>query len=799
MLIQSKKILCLLACLGLLLTGIVILKADHALASPEAKIIYVNHAATGANNGTSWANAFTSLQAALVSAFPGDEIWVAQGVYTPSNVPGRAASFQLQNGVALYGGFAGSETARTQRDWQAHWTVLSGDLDGNDLTDPHGVVTDTAHIIGDNAYHVVTGSALNATTVLDGFTITAGKANGVSTHQNGGGLYNTNNSNPQLANLTFSANLAYHGGGMFNAQSSPSLAGVTFKSNLAGDTGGGLCNDDGHPTLTEVTFQDNRSDDTAGGMYNENSNPALTDVTFVGNQAGYEGGGMVNQTSHPTLTGVDFIDNQADNLGGGMSNRESNPTLVDVNFNNNQAKDGGGMYNDTSQPTLTQVTFSSNTAEGGGGMYNTQSDPALNGVTFNNNQASLYRGGGLANYQSHPTLSEVTFVGNSAISVGGGIYNIDSNPSLTEVTFVANQGSYGGGMANSNSSPSLSHVRFEDNQATSFHGGGMSNSNSSNPTLTDVVFTANQAQQHGGGMFSSVSSNPILTHVTFIGNRANQDGGGALYVIAIGGSTLTNVTFTGNFAGDQGGGLVSDNSSLSLSNVTFSGNQAGQEGGGFYNLNSASTLINCILWGNQAPTGPEIYIQSGTPPGISYSDIQGCGGSGAWLPACGSDGGGNLDSDPAFVAPVAASSAPTSAGNYRLRYDSPTIDTGSNPGVSTPSDLDGQPRLVDGNADSNVRVDLGAYEYQAFTLTIDWSGAGDVSYAPAWPSYTYLDQVVLTATAQDGWVFNGWSGDGDGLANPLVITLTQSASIHAEFNHLKVFLPVILNSRADTP
>jgi len=80
--------------------------------------------------------------------------------------------------VALYGGFAGSETTRDERDWQANVTVLGGDLAGDDATDPHGAVTDTAHIVGGNAYHVVSSDgSVTATTGLDGFAITWGTMN----------------------------------------------------------------------------------------------------------------------------------------------------------------------------------------------------------------------------------------------------------------------------------------------------------------------------------------------------------------------------------------------------------------------------------------------------------------------------------------------------------------------------------------------------------------------------------------------------------------------------------------------
>ena len=93
--------------------------------------------------------------------------------------PDRRAAFHLRNGVALYGGFDPDSGIDTfgERDPAAYPTVLSGDIDGDDVTDPIGVVTDTANLNGYNSYHVVVSEGVTETAVLDGFTITAGQAN----------------------------------------------------------------------------------------------------------------------------------------------------------------------------------------------------------------------------------------------------------------------------------------------------------------------------------------------------------------------------------------------------------------------------------------------------------------------------------------------------------------------------------------------------------------------------------------------------------------------------------------------
>jgi len=185
---------------------------------PQASTIYVDRDAVGpTHNGLSWATAYTDVQRALTTAISGTEIWVAEGVYYPGAYV--TSTFVLTDGVALYGGFTATETQRTQRDWAAHVTILSGDIDRNDLTNANGIVTDTVNITGTNAYHVVTGSGVTLTAILDGFTITAGK-----TVFCGGGMYNTSGSNPALTNVTFSGNWANNcGGGMYNEYSNPVL------------------------------------------------------------------------------------------------------------------------------------------------------------------------------------------------------------------------------------------------------------------------------------------------------------------------------------------------------------------------------------------------------------------------------------------------------------------------------------------------------------------------------------------------------------------------------------------------
>src|SRR3954451_23037866 len=125
LLLHRRRALILSLLLGLL--------ALLAPAAPlrAAGVIYVVPGGAGAQTGADWASA-KDLQAALQSAASGDQIWVKAGNYTPTTGTDRSATFQLKSGVALYGGFAGVETALNQRDPDTHVSTLSGDLLGND-------------------------------------------------------------------------------------------------------------------------------------------------------------------------------------------------------------------------------------------------------------------------------------------------------------------------------------------------------------------------------------------------------------------------------------------------------------------------------------------------------------------------------------------------------------------------------------------------------------------------------------------------------------------------------------------
>lgn len=762
---------------------------------------------TGTGGGTSWADA-TDLQSALAAATAGDEIWVAEGVYTPGTQ--ASDTFLLKSGVAAYGGFDGTETAREQRDAENNRTVLSGDIDGNDDNQfVPGIVFSPDGIQGTNARHVVTIVNGASATVLDGFTVNAGA--GAGPQPNGGGVY-IEGGLPSLANLFISANTAPLGGGLYTTNASPSLANITVNRNWA-NRGGGIylaggrptLTDPAHATLTNVTFTFNEATATSqgidggGGLYNLNTSPTLSDVTFIGNRA-WRGGGIHNHDgSNPTLTDVTFTTNGADSDGGGMYNSvDSSPTLTNVEFDQNRSVfAGGGLANfNSSSPALTNVSFSGNTVNTGigGGMYNLGSSPKLTDVAFSGNTGAV--GGGMYNSGSNPELINVTFSGNTAANAAGGLYNAaGSSPALTDVTFSGNTANIGdgGGMYNQSSSPTLTNVSFSGNTANNGDGGGIYNFDGSSPTLDGVTFEGNSAVS-GGGMHN-VSSGPTLTNVTFNSNMATGDGGGMVNTSS--NPTLTNVTFSGNAATGNGGGLYATSGSPTLTNVTLSGNGAFLgRGGGMYLFQTTALIQNSVIWGNTAGMGsPNAVVPSEQGgPTFRHSLIEG------GLPANVADGGSNVFADPFFVRAVdcgadgcgddpntaADESANDDYGDLRLQGGSPAVDAGDNAadldgsgaGTDTISDvandLAGQPRIVAVTTLPPV-VDMGAYERSEITPPVAQPGG---PYSVDEGSPLALDG---SASSDDGEIVSyGWDCTNDSSIDTTSPAPTGSTCTYAD-------------------
>lgn len=239
--------------------------------SQTPDIYYVNHLQNG--NGTSWENAYGTLQEALDAASPPAEIWVAEGTYSPTstydlnNEEVAFRHFRMKNGVAIYGGFTGYESYLGERDWKQNQTVLSGTSKGEGIS---------CHLF----YNV--GIALDETAVLDGFIVFGGRAdlsdeNGW--HGTGGGMLNA----PEITSgspMTNMEGVEYLEG----TESSPTVSNCIFISNKA-VYGGGMANLFGsNPTITNCSFLNNGAVE-GGGMYNYQSEPFVANCFFEENNS----------------------------------------------------------------------------------------------------------------------------------------------------------------------------------------------------------------------------------------------------------------------------------------------------------------------------------------------------------------------------------------------------------------------------------------------------------------------------------------------------------------------------------
>jgi Immunoglobulin I-set domain/Right handed beta helix region/S-layer homology domain len=304
-----------------------------ATATTLAAVIYVNAAATGSNNGSSWANAYTSLQTALGAANATDEIWVAAATYRPTGDGDRTVSFDLKNGVGIYGGFVGTETQRTERDPDANVTVLSGDIG-------------TAGVATDNSFHVVTaGAAVTNTGRLDGFTVSGGQADGnpASNQDRGAGLFN-NGGSPLIADVLFTGNFAsFRGAGARSESGSPRFLSSTFIGNSVpfGAGGAGLSTGAGSVSIESCILRLNTISGAttgAGGIQTAGSTSILNTVVAQNSPNGVQiqGGGNTIQDSTFVSNngyGVAFLVSTGNTISNSIVWNNLNPIFFDGSSN----------------------------------------------------------------------------------------------------------------------------------------------------------------------------------------------------------------------------------------------------------------------------------------------------------------------------------------------------------------------------------------------------------------------------------------------------------------------------------
>lgn len=357
------------------------LVAAHAAAA-STRFVDAN-LATGANDGTTWANAFQGaggLQSALALATSGDEIWVADGRYLPSTTLVRTLAFDLKSGVAILGGFAGGETLASQADPVVNECILSGDLAGNDS--PGGIVTD-------NSIHVVRGAQADATAVLDGFTIEGGNADTAGGDQDrGGGMLFVAGSNGTVRRCIVRHNRCNFGGGAgYIRGSQPTFIECRFEQNVGGSFGGAFdMANNGAATFERCAFTGNVAV-RAGGVEIFASNSKLSNCIFFENEAQGAGGGgaiWIGSGSQPQIRNCTIVGNRSlvNAVGGILSSGATVDLANSIVFDN---EGPGGVVGGANQIGGSTLNVRYSCVLGGfPGAGNTSTPPKFMGVVPGN-------------------------------------------------------------------------------------------------------------------------------------------------------------------------------------------------------------------------------------------------------------------------------------------------------------------------------------------------------------------------------------------------------------------------------
>ena len=358
---------------------------------PAADTLYVDHAANGTEDGSTWCNAYTNLQDAIdhYAGCPNTMIWVANGTYAPTKAntvstsnDARDTTFLIESPVKIYGGFSSGATALSERDSISGNTILTGLLSG-----------------GDTAYHVIfiRDDAINSDYEINGFKIINGKADGSSVDGNGGGLHmsTTGVIAARIANNIFENNRGKDGGGIFANANSKSVS----------------------PTIINCSFINNEASSRGGGLYMNttlNADPTLVNCVFSNNNAVNAGGGArVNGGSENTSSFINcsFSNNDSSSGNGGgiqLSGSDSNPSISNCIFWDNTAF---GQGSDVNQVNAGGGTISHSILQSGG---------ANNIMTFIDtlNQDPLFVNATDHNLRLKSTSPAINMGGNTYVPIG---------------------------------------------------------------------------------------------------------------------------------------------------------------------------------------------------------------------------------------------------------------------------------------------------------------------------------------------------------------------------------------------
>ncbi|TDJ58376.1 MAG: hypothetical protein E2O40_01575 [Planctomycetota bacterium] len=601
----------------------------------------MNMIAVPGGDGTSWATAFDDLQDALDAAIdaPGTitEIWVAAGIYRPSarldeDEP-RSTTFQLQNGLAIYGGFAGDETSLDQRDPSGNFTLLSGDIGLPAVTN-------------DDTYHVIVAGGTDSTAILDGFIVTSGNANGAPSNTGLGGGLHTFGGSPSISDCEFSNNFANDAGGAIRVQGgSPVFTQCTFSGNFA-DGPGGAISTGGDLHLVDCDFTFNIAD--RGGAISNSGLLSATGCTFFFNMAIVDHGGAIRDTTNTAtmIEGCLFLGNDADNLGGGYyaeTGPDAGIDLINCTFSGNLAQDGAGIAGDNSLLTVTDSLLVDNFAgRFGGGAFVNGGSITISGTLFDHNRgqisgAGLYAiggadidvqgcefssnwapgdfGGGAYVDASTALFCDSLFTDNKTDDLGAGVYGTNgAEVVINDCVFQGNNVERGAVGINGGTAE-ITGCDFVDNHALA--AAALATKGDAVVTVTDCLFLSNVASNNTGAVSIEMTSQATFTNCTFTQNQAPSTG--AIRCIDDSQTTIISCTFTDHVISGPTGVLVLVGGQLDVSGCTFADNSS-LEGGALFISSSFATVTDSTFSGNTA-------VNAGGAVSVSHNagaDFAGC-------------------------------------------------------------------------------------------------------------------------------------------------------------------------------
>ncbi len=595
--------------------------------------VFVNAAAGGANDGTSWTDAYTDLGTALQNTTSGD-IWVAAGTYTPG--ADSTASFVIGGAVNLYGGFAGTETMLSERDFSANVTTLSGDNSGDDTDDDF--VTNKS----DNARHVVTADSLiSGAAVIDGFTISYGANNALGGAaleiSSGGGILAF--STVEVRNCSFSQNFA--GVGAAVAVLGPPTAGSGIVST--------------NSIVEESTFSGNASSDWGLIHFFAADNGTVSSCEFTGN-ANVRGAVHARFCLNTTVDNISVADNVSGATNAGVYFWQCLGTIVsDSEFSENTSgvgtgiwadfrgildpvAEGQGLLMDNVEMTANTVTpggfagagifwqpngvkienseFSGNEGDTGPGAFYidnrdiTDQDTTrfiVDNCLFEGNSAPGASSVGGAWWGSglRGVIRNSTFEGNTSTSVGGALYFTvdDVTHYVYDCTFEGNSAPFGGAIGTFTDGAYF-NTEFNENVGDGSQGGAMLVGFTGEVSIDGSSFTENQANAGGAIWVQNDSSALTVTNSTFTANQAVGSSSGGIFTNGGIPLVVDNCEFSQNSAVFFGGAINAiedslDINTVQITNSNFFLNTALQ--GGAINLgNAEGDLINNLMFNNSA-------------------------------------------------------------------------------------------------------------------------------------------------------------------------------------------------------